>query len=243
MPDGGPTTLIDSPPTRRRAVVDLTHALVPGQVPACHGHPCYSASPCLSLERGDFANVHGLTLGTHTGTHIDAPYHFFADGVTVDRLDLSLLASVPAVVADLRTKGPHERIVWDDLADAADGIKRSGARVVLFCTGWSRRWNKPDYSKHPFLDADAAWRLMEMGVKVFGLDTMSPDKITEDEECADVHRVVLGSGGIIVENLTNLETLVERRWTRVMVSMLPLNLAGCDGSPVRAVAWEDLGWQ
>ncbi|KAI0366708.1 putative cyclase [Pilatotrama ljubarskyi] len=219
-------------------VVDLTHALVPGEVPACHGHPCYSASPSLSLARGDLANVHTLTLGTHTGTHIDAPYHFFADGASVDNLDLSLLASVPAVVADLRARGAHERIGWDDLVEAAEEIKRSGARVVLLCTGWSRRWNKPDYSKHPFLDVDAARRLLDLGVKVLGLDMMSPDKVTEDEERADVHRVVLGSGGIIVENLTNLETLVERRWARVMVSLMPLNLAGCDGSPVRAVAWE-----
>ncbi|EIW54004.1 putative cyclase [Trametes versicolor FP-101664 SS1] len=223
---------------RPRTVIDLTHALVPGQVPACAGHPCYTASPCLSLAAGEFANVHALTLGTHTGTHIDAPYHFFADGVTVDRLDLTLLSAAPAVVADLRGKRAHERIVWADLADAAEEVKARGARVLLLCTGWSRHWNTETYSAHPFVDADAARRLLDLGVKVLGLDTMSPDKVTADEECADVHHVVLGSGGIIVENLTGLETIVDGGWKQIVVSLLPLSLAGCDGSPIRAVAWE-----
>ncbi|KAI0827675.1 putative cyclase [Trametes gibbosa] len=219
-------------------ILDLTHPLVPGAVPACQGHPCYSAERCLSLAEGGFANVHALTLGTHTGTHIDAPYHFFEDGVPVDRLDLSLLSAAPAVVADLRGKSAHGRIGWGDLTGAVKEIKERGARVLLLCTGWSRHWNTPAYSQHPFVDADAAGRLLDLGVRVLGLDTMSPDKVTEEEECADVHRIVLGGGGIIVENLTGLDTLVDNSWKQVLVSLLPLSLAGCDGSPIRAVAWQ-----
>ncbi|KAI8978218.1 putative cyclase [Trametes punicea] len=221
-----------------QTIIDLTHPLVPGQVPACAGHPCYNASLALSLANGDFANVHTLTLGTHTGTHIDAPYHFFPDGTTVDRLDLSLLSAAPAVVADLRTKGSRGCIVWDDLADAAEEINRRRARVLLLCTGWSRNWNTPKYNQHPFLDADAARCLMDLGVRVIGLDTMSPDKVTDEEETADVHRVFLGSGGIIVENLNRLDVLVDSGWRNITVSLLPLNLGGCDGSPIRAVAWD-----
>ncbi|KAH9888433.1 putative cyclase [Cubamyces lactineus] len=219
-------------------IIDLTHALIPGQVPACAGHPCYNASLSFGIAKGDFANVHTLTLGTHTGTHIDAPYHFFMDGTTVDRVDLSLLSAAPAVVADLRTKTSHERIVWDDLRTAVEEIEARRVRVLLLCTGWSRNWNKPNYSKHPFLDPDAARRLFELGVRVIGLDTMSPDKVTDEEETADVHRIFLGSGGIIVENLTHLEALIDCGWKHITVSLLPLNLAGCDGSPIRAVAWE-----
>ncbi|CDO72613.1 hypothetical protein BN946_scf184985.g32 [Trametes cinnabarina] len=173
--------------TSSQTIIDLTQPLVPGKVPACAGHPCYNASLNYSLAKGDFANVHALTLGTHTGTHIDAPYHFFMDGATVDQLDLSILSAVPAVVADLRAKTSHERIVWDDLTAAADEIQRSGARVLLLCTGWSRDWNTPNYSKHPFLDPDVARRLLDLDVQVIGLDTMSPDKVTEEEETADVH--------------------------------------------------------
>ena len=117
-------------------------------------------------------------------------------------------------------------------------ITRRGARVLLLCTGWARNWAQAGYSDHPYLDVEAAQQLLGLGVKVIGLDTLSPDEITPEAEGADVHRVVLGSGGIIVENLARLDALVESGWKHVTVSLLPLNLDGCDGSPVRAVAWE-----
>ena len=219
-------------------VIDLTHPLAPGKVPAWPGHPCYSASLNSSLARGQPANVHSLTIGTHTGTHLDAPFHFFMDGTTVDRLDLALLTAAPAVVADVRHRGAHERITWDDLAAAAAEVSRRGARVLLLCTGWSRLWGQPGYSDHPWLDADAARRILGLGVRVIGLDTLSPDELTAEKEGADVHRIVLGSGGVIVENLTRLDAVLESGWKSVVVNLLPLSLEGCDGSPLRAVAWE-----
>ncbi|TFK80807.1 putative cyclase [Polyporus arcularius HHB13444] len=219
-------------------VIDLTHPLIPGKVPAWPGHPCYNASLNSSLANGEFANVHALTIGTHTGTHLDAPYHFFMDGTTVDRLDLTLLTAAPAVVADVRHRGAHERIAWEDLSAAAEEVRRRKARVLLLCTGWSRQWTQPDYSDHPWLDADAARRIMELDVRVIGVDTMSPDEVAPGKDCAHVHRVVLGSGGIIVENLKGLDELVDSGWKNVTVSLLPLRLDGCDGSPLRAVAWD-----
>lgn len=225
-------------PTFPSAVIDLSHRLVSGQVPACTGHPCYQALHQSRLSKGDVSNVHSLTIGTHTGTHIDAPYHFFEDGTTVDKLDLTLLTAAPAVVADVRHRGAHERITWEDLSSAAEEVKRQGARVLLVCTGWSRNWAQPNYSDHPYLDADAARRVLDLGVRVIGLDTLSPDEVTPEKEGADVHGVVLGSGGVIVENMARLDGLVDYGWKSVRVSLLPLSLDGCDGSPVRAVAWE-----
>jgi kynurenine formamidase len=77
-----------------------------------------------------------------------------------------------------------------------------------------------------------------MGIKVIGSDILSPDEFIEQREgvpCFDVHRVILGAGGVIAENLNNLESLLEV--DEYMVSLLPLKLDGCDGSPVRATAW------
>ncbi|TBU22929.1 putative cyclase [Dichomitus squalens] len=225
-------------PDTSRAIIDLSHPLISGQVPTCIGHPCFSASLNFSLAKGDFANVHALTIGTHTGTHLDAPYHFFENGATVDCLDLTLLAAAPAVVADVRHRSAHERIIWEDLMPAAEEVTRRGARVLLLCTGWSRNWTKANYSDHPYLDAEAVKRVLGLGVRVIGLDTLSPDEVTPEREGADVHRAVLGNGGIIVENLTRLDALVDSGWKCITVSLLPLNLGGCDGSPLRAVAWD-----
>jgi kynurenine formamidase len=219
-----------------RTVIDLTHPLVSLGVPACDGHAKYAAH-CLShISRGDPATWHSLTIGTHTGTHIDAPYHFFEDGVTADKVDLSLLIAAPVVVADLRSKKAQEPITWDDLVQYENDLHEGV--VFLLCTGWSKNWGKSSYHKHPFVEADAARRIMAKGVKVIGVDAMSPDEITEDGDSGRVHKVVLGSGGIIVENINGLERLLELGVPeQLRISLLPLKLVDCDGSPIRAVAW------
>ncbi|PCH35726.1 putative cyclase [Wolfiporia cocos MD-104 SS10] len=222
---------------REHVVIDLTHPLVPNGVPACLGHPSYNAELTFKLADGDFANVHTLTLGSHTGTHIDAPYHFFLDGCTVDNLDLRLLAAAPAVVVDLRLKKAHEPIRWEDLEKHAHRMRRGVA--VLLCTGWSRRFGQQGYSDHPFLELEAARRILDAGVRVIGADTLSPDEFTEEGDTGQVHRLVLGSGGVIVENLNNLGQVLDKGWEDVRVSVLPLRLSGVDGSPVRAVVWNE----
>ncbi len=119
------------------------------------------------------------------------------------------------------------------------------------------------YFDHPWLAKDVAERLLARGVRVVGADTMSPDQsplpissavsssgggsktVSDGEEPISdfgFHLSFLGAGGLIVENLTNLDTLLAVQDaaepdTEVIVSLLPLNIAGCDGAPVRAVAW------
>lgn len=194
--------------------------------------------------------MHALTLGTHTGTHIDAPSHFFSDGVTVDKLDLGQVTAAPAVVVDCRGKGERERITWEDLEPYVKGTKDEGRQrplgkgvAVLFLTGWSRHWNTPLYSTHPYLCPDAARRLMALGVRVVGVDAMSPDLVLPDTgDALETHKAILGAGGVIVENLKGLEGVFDELEVVEMkkdlrVSVLPLSLTECDGSPVRAVAW------
>ena len=111
--------------------------------------------------------------------------------------------------------------------------------VLLLCTGWSSKWKTDEYPGHPFLDVEAAKKILEKGVRVVGLDTMSPDEIVAGGDTGHVHKIWLGSGGIIVENMNGLENLLETNahadWR---VNLLPLRLVDCDGSPIRAVAWQ-----
>jgi kynurenine formamidase len=217
-------------------IIDLSHPLSPSAVVVCPGHPPFTREPVATLEKDPF-NVHALAFGSHTGTHIDAPYHFFHHGQSVHELDLDILVA-PAVVVDVRRKNPRERITWvDDIAPYANRLKPGV--ILLFCTGWSKYWGKPSYSDHPHLDPAAARKLVDLGIKVIGSDTLSPDEfpqIENEESCFDVHRVLLGAGCVIAENLTNLEALLDLGEVAI-VSLLPLRLDECDGSPVRAVAW------
>lgn len=218
-----------------KKIVDLTH-LLQASVAVCPGHPRFVQRPVATLGKDPY-NVQTLIMGSHTGTHIDAPFHFFEDGRKVDDLDLNaLLAS--AVLVDVRGKRAREKITWeDDLSKHAHRL-RPGV-IVLICTGWSKYWGEPAYTDHPHLELEAAQKLMELGIRVIGSDTLSPDEFPVGEDsvaCFDVHRVILGAGGVIAENLNNLEAVLELG-DDLMVNLLPLKLNGCDGSPIRAVAW------
>ncbi|THH05469.1 hypothetical protein EW145_g4770 [Phellinidium pouzarii] len=216
-------------------IYDLSHKL-DSETQPYPGDPVFSCHQAANIKEHGY-NLTSLTLGSHTGTHIDAPYHFLEKGKTIDELDLSLLIG-PAAIVDVPSKKPRERITWDDLVRAdVVGLLDGGCRILLVRTGWSRHWKSPTYLDHPFLDRGAAEKLVKLGVRVLGVDTMNPDE-TPDGSGAEgdfgVHEIILGADSMIVENLTGLEQLPGNH---VHVSLLPLNIAYCDGSPIRAVAW------
>ncbi len=204
-------------------VVDLSHPL-DDSTPAYPGDPTVRIAPARSLER-DGCRVSHVRLGSHSGTHLDAPSHVLEDGATVDELPLDLLL-LRAVVVDLRDLGPREAVEWERLEAHVEP-----GRAVLLHTGWSRFWGSPAYADHPFLSEDAAWRLATAGVRVVGIDAFSVDE-TEGEGMP-AHEALLGMGGVVVENLTNLASIDH---PEPFLSVLPLPLRGADGSPVRAVA-------
>lgn len=212
-------------------IIDLSHALT-ATVNVCDGHPPFECRPISTIGPHSSSNVSALSLGTHTGTHIDAPYHFFASGAKITDLDLSQLVA-PAAIIDVRNKQPHQKITRSDLSPYESQLKPG--MIVLFLTGWSRYWCKPEYPHHPSLDAEVAQRLIDAGIRVVGIDALSPDDMSEVEpKVYDVHNIILGNGGVIAENLTNLETLLGIR--DPIVSLLPIKFEG-DGAPIRAVAW------
>ena len=231
-------TIHSMAPPPAKDIVDLSQPLATGTVYACDGHPSFRASCISHVADGAFATVHALSLATHTGTHVDAPFHFFPDGARVDKLDLALLTATPAVVADLRAKGPREQITWEDL-QPYELQMRSGVALVV-CTGWSKNWGKANYTAHPYLDPATADKILATGVRVVAVDMMSPDLVTDKEgDCGLFHRAWLGKGAIIVENLNGVDRLLAIPQERLRVSFTPLNLIDCDGSPVRAVGWEE----
>lgn len=219
--------------TRVRRVVDLSHP-VDDHTPVYPGDPVPQLTPATTIAEHGY-NVLHVRMGSQTGTHLDAPYHFLEDGARVDDLDLNLLCG-SAVVVDLRGKAPREPITWDDLAPHEAAI---GAGVVLVLhTGWSRHWGKDAYADHPFLDGHAAREAVARGVRTMAIDAMNLDETVDTEDHPSgfaAHYAVLGAGGTIAENLTNLENV---DFPDPVVSLLPIHLRSADGAPVRAVALE-----
>ena len=214
-------------PVRKR-VVDLSHLLTESGLSHCTGHPRFDSQQVLSLHK-DGTNVSRVILGSHTGTHLDAPSHFLEGAPTITDVDLSALVG-PAVVIDVRGKEPHGLITWDEIGPQSEQL--GPETILLFCTGWSQHWGREDYMKCPHLSKDAAGKIIERGVRIVGIDVFDIDGGIEPHA---IHRLLLGSGVLIAENLTNVEVLLDNG--PYMASLLPLSLKDCDGSPIRAIAW------
>lgn len=218
---------------RVRRIVDLS-------VPVGPDTQVYPGDPVPRLEvhstvaRDGFNLLH-VDMGSQTGTHVDAPYHFEDDGLRLHELELALFTGT-GVVVDVRGAGPRERIEWSRIEPFAG---RLGPGVILLlCTGWSAYYGTDAYYDHPFLDADACRRLLDLGIRTFCLDAVNIDETpdgTHPGEGYPVHHLIARAGGVIGENFRNLE-LVD--FTNPFVSCLPIALENADGAPVRAVAMQ-----
>lgn len=176
--------------------------------------------------------VSTVHLGSHTGTHLDAPSHIGGAG-TMDDVPIERLIA-PAVIVDVTGKGPGERIGLDDVSPAARELLRQGLGAVLR-TGWSRYWRTPAYLDHPSLDAALARALAAWGVNLVAVDLLNPDETASG--AWQIHQILLDAGVLIAENLASLDRLQANRV--YTLALLPLKLAGLDGAPVRAVAWDE----
>lgn len=215
-------------------IIDLSHRVEDG-MQVFPGDPQVSTRRAASVGADGF-QVTELHLGSHSGTHVDAPSHTVDGGDPIDTLDLTALFG-PARIVDVTGVEAHQTIDWGDVATQLTGI--TPGTIVLFNTGWDKYFNSQRYLEHPVLDVEVASRLTASGVNVIGLDTLNPDRTpmpdTSEPISLPVHGVILGNGGAIVENLTNLGAVP---WGAPIFSALPLRLSGHDGSPVRAVAFQ-----
>lgn len=214
-----------------RRVVDLSRPIGPETQPY-PGDAAPRISTAATVADSGFNAVH-VELGSHNGTHADAPYHFLDDGARLDELPLELFTG-PAVVVDVTGRDDRSPIGRIDLAPWEDQFV-SGA-VVLLRTGWSAHYQTERYLDHPYLAGDAARFLVECGVRTVGVDCLSPDETPHGQYPGGewpAHRAILGAGGTIIENLCHLEHI---DFPQPWFSAFPIRLASGDGAPVRAVA-------
>ncbi|MBW2030914.1 MAG: cyclase family protein [Deltaproteobacteria bacterium] len=174
-----------------------------------------------------------VTLGTHTGTHIDAPLHFLADGHSVDQLPLEILIG-EALLLDFSGKKNGEEISEGEIGEKLLGIE--GIERLVIRTDWSGKWMKRGYfEEYPYLSQGACGFLIQKGVRLLGMDTPSPDNPNDKAgslQDSPNHKKLLANGIVIVEYLTNLREIEGQRFWLIA---LPLKLLGCDGAPARVV--------
>jgi arylformamidase len=202
-------------------IVDISQSVSPG-MEVWPGDPPVEVTAVMRVSAGDPANVSGLRLGTHTGTHIDPPAHFFDDAPGADALPLGALIG-DAVVADVA--GAPGPLGGPDLEAI---IPPGTVRLLLKTEGRA--------VSGPALSAEGAAWLVERGVRLVGIDGPSIEAPADVPGAAEgpaypVHTTLLRAGVVIVEGL-DLSSVAPGGYELVC---LPLKLVGGDGAPARAV--------
>ena len=191
-------------------------------LPTFPGDPRFEMEFAHRIADGKPYNVAYLKMGAHAGTHVDAPYHFLEDGMTVDRLPLDVLMGPARVVA----VESRDRIRREDV----EGLGPLRATRVLFKTRNSGLLRQPVFhDDFVALDPGAAELLVTAGVKLVGVDYLSVEAFGSKDFAA--HHALLGAGVVIVEGL-DLSEVAPGDYD---LACLPLRIEGADGSPARAV--------
>jgi len=198
--------------------IDLSH-------PISNEMSTYPSDPDISIVREkeihlDRTLLHRFTMGTHTGTHLDAPAHIISGGKTLDDFPLSSFTG-KTVKVDLNSIRELDKV-----DEKVDGI--------IFDSSWYRRFKEPEIyfgSDRPEIPIHLVKKVIEMGVKYFGCDLPSVD--VSGSEDKPIHNALLGANIIVYESLTNLNQLP--LLTPFEFFGFPLPFVGLDGSPVRAI--------
>jgi arylformamidase len=206
-------------------VFDITLTITP-DLPVWPGDPQVELQRVAKIEDGANANVSRLAMSAHTGTHVDAPYHFLGDSpITVDQLPLNVLTGNAQVVYVPEDVSLITRQILLSLPLIA------GSKRLLFHTRNSKFWadKKPVFQKaFVGLSLDAAETLVDIGVQLIGIDYLS---VAPYKNSRPTHEALLKAGVVILEGI-DLSQVPEGEYE---LYCLPLKLGGADGAPTRAI--------
>ncbi len=184
-----------------------------------------------STIKKDGYNLELLFLSSHSGTHMDAPYHFIKNGKKIHEIPVSRLTN-NAILIKLRKKA-NQAISKNDIIkfEKKHGIILKNA-TIIFATGWQKNLQSKYYfERNPGLSVSAAKYLASKKINLVGIDSPSID-LGNDTKFS-VHQILSKNNILIVENLANLEKIPKNHFKLVV---LPLKLKDTTGSPVRAIA-------
>lgn len=198
-------------------LIDLS-VVINEDIPVYPGDPKTKISQNAVLQTDEYED-HFVCLGTHVGTHVDAPSHMLAGGTNLDKQPLETFTGRGVCIV-IENKQPKLDVVKQ--ADIQEGD------IVLFSTGMSEKYYTPEYYEdYPAITEEIANCLVEKRVKMVGVDMCSID-----HEPFPIHKVLLQNNILIIENLTNLALLAGKQFT---VYAFPIKLQ-LDGAPARVVA-------
>ena len=186
------------------------------------GDPPFQMTPFFSRGDGDPINLALVSMGTHLGTHVDAPAHYLDGGATVDEVPLEVLVG-PGLILDMTGRPFVDRGALED-SDLNNHV-----RVLLKTDNGPKLSSAEFHTDYVYLTEDAADFLVERKALLVGIDYLSIEAY--DNPDAPVHRTLLSAGVLLVEGLN----MVEIPAGPCEIYCLPLRIAGADGAPARVL--------
>ncbi|WP_027634648.1 cyclase family protein [Clostridium hydrogeniformans] len=188
------------------------------------GDPKFEKEYICSIDMGDSFNISSIAMGSHTGTHIDAPRHFYKDGDTIDSIEIEKLIGEAKVIDLLEAEEINKEILEKFYIEEGDRI--------LFKTRNSKILRENRYEENfVSLTKDGAEYLIEKNIKLVGIDYLSIEGI--NSEFNDVHLLLLKNNIVIIEGVD----LLDVPHGEYNMSALPLKIKGGDGAPARVILW------
>lgn len=187
------------------------------------GDPAFHIERALDQEKGDVATVSKITLGVHTGTHMDAPLHFIRNARSIDQMPLDATVGRARVIQINDPKSIRREELLGHAISA-------GERVLFKTVNSGHAWNSDQFEENfVFIAQDGARYLAEQGVLCVGIDYLSVGGFREDGP--ETHHALLEAGIWIIEGL-NLKGAEPGEYE---LACLPLKLMGSEGAPARAI--------
>lgn len=195
--------------------VDLS-VVVNEKTPIYPGDPATKIKPAGNLAKDGYCD-HYVSMGTHVGTHVDAPMHMIEKGKSLDKVPVDQFVG---------------RGCYVDVSAGFETIKNAGIQegdIVLLNTDMSDKYYEPEYfEKYQVMDEEIAQYLVDKKIKMVGVDACSVD----NKEDFPIHKILLAGNVLIIENLTGLSQLASKQFD---VYALPVKLE-IDGAPARVIA-------
>jgi len=217
-------------------IIDLSHILVPGEAGRRFDIEMVGAdqvNPNVVRLKGQWYIMHNISMVSHLGTHIEAPYHILKEGADLAGLSLDRLCGV-AVVLDLRDVPAGSAITVQEMRTAAE--KAGGVRagdIVLCNLGYARHYGTEEYERAPYFETESILWLANAGMKLMGVDASGVEVPGSTEHVN--HHALFERGIPVIENLANLDALTQ---SRVQLYAFPIAVKGLESFPLRVVAFE-----
>ncbi len=211
-------------------IIDLTHSIHPS-MPVFPGTEPPVFQEANTLEKDGFAETK-ITFYSHTGTHMDAPAHMVEGGLFLDQYPIDHFIG-EALIMDF-TDSDSDEIDIEKLMLYEEKISK--VDFIILKTGWSKYWGKGEYfDKFPALSENAAQWLSNFKLKGIGIDAISIDSM--ESTAFRVHHTFFERNMVIIENIANLDAIENETF---IFSCMPLKTQKADGSPIRAIAIENI---